>query len=183
MIQQLGLTPAPALGVTALANTRTWLRNTLYGAEPEAIAAGVWVVRGGLAEDDERLPDRGRRRRDRVRRRVRAQMTGAIRAAAARLGGIRRVVLGHADGDHRGGAAGLDAPVYCHPPERLAAEAPTPYRDYWDSEPAQGLGTAAVPAAAGAWDGGAVEIAGTLSRRAMRSPASGCSTSPATRRG
>ena len=59
-------------------------------------------------------------------------MTGAIRAAGARFGGIRRVVLGHADADHRGGAAGLDAPIYCHPLERSAAHSPSPYRDYWN---------------------------------------------------
>ena len=49
-------------------------------------------------------------------------MTAAVRAAGARLGGIKRVVLGHADADHRGAAPGLGAPVYCHPAERAAAE-------------------------------------------------------------
>ena len=40
----------------------------------------------------------------------------------ARLGGVKRVVLGHADADHRGAAPALGAPVYCHPAERDAAE-------------------------------------------------------------
>ena len=117
--------------LTALANARTLARKTVYGAEPEAIAAGVWVLRGGLPrtmnvyliEDEGGVTvfDAGI-----------AQMTGAIRAAGARFGGIRRVVLGHADADHRGGAAGLDAPIYCHPLERSAARSPSPYRDYWN---------------------------------------------------
>jgi glyoxylase-like metal-dependent hydrolase (beta-lactamase superfamily II) len=160
VIQQLGLIPAPR-SVTALANTRTWLRNTLYGAEPEAIAAGVWVLRGGLArrmnvyliEDAGGLTvfDTGS-----------AQMTGAIRAAAARFGGIRRVVLGHADSGARGGAAGLDAPVYCHPLERLAAEAATPYRDYWDLSLLKGWARPLYPRLLASWDGGAIEPAGSV---------------------
>ena len=43
-----------------------------------------------------------------------------------------RVVLGHADADHRGTAPGLKAPVYCHAGEREAAESPESYRPYWD---------------------------------------------------
>ena len=46
-----------------------------------------------------------------------ADMTVALAAAGARLGGIKRIVLGHADADHRGAAPGLGAPVYCHPAE------------------------------------------------------------------
>ena len=45
-----------------------WPRATL-----EPVADGVWLVRGGMPRDDERVPDRGRRRRrDGVRRRHRA---------------------------------------------------------------------------------------------------------------
>ena len=55
---------------------------------------------------------------------------------AVRFGGIRRVVLGHADCDHRGGAAGLDAPVYCHPLERSAAQSPSPVPRLLEPEPA-----------------------------------------------
>ena len=59
-------------------------------------------------------------------------MTAPLAAAGARLGGIKRIVLGHADADHRGAAPGLEAPVYCHPAEREAAESSASYRDYWD---------------------------------------------------
>ena len=48
-------------------------------------------------------------------------MTHALASAAAPLGGINRVVLGHADADHRGGAPGLHVPVFCHPADREAA--------------------------------------------------------------
>ena len=106
-------------------------------------------------------------------------MTAAVRAAGARLGGIKRVVLGHADADHRGAAPGIGAPVYCHPAERVAAESSDPCRDYWDFsklaphgrvvlKPACRSGTAA------RWRSPA------RSRRATRSRASASSTSPAT---
>src|SRR5688572_3103869 len=44
-------------------------------------------------------------------------MTAAARTAAERLGGLRRIVLGHADSDHRGSAPHLGAPIFCHPGE------------------------------------------------------------------
>ena len=49
-------------------------------------------------------------------------MANAIAAAASALGGINRVVLGHAHVDHRGAAPGLGAPVFCHPADRADAE-------------------------------------------------------------
>ena len=81
---------------------------------------------------------------------------------ARRFGGIRRVVLGHADCDHRGGAAGLDAPVYCHPLERSAAQSPSPVPRLLEPEPAERVGAAGLPRLLARWDGGALEIAGTL---------------------
>jgi glyoxylase-like metal-dependent hydrolase (beta-lactamase superfamily II) len=160
LVQQLGLVPAPQ-GLALAVNSRTWARNALYGAEPEAIAAGVWLLRGGLPrrmnvfliEDEGGLTifDAGSR-----------QMSRAIHAAGARFGGIRRIVLGHADAPHRGGAAGIDAPVYCHALERSAAQSQSPYRDYWN------LGLLGVwsrplyPRMLSFWNGGAVEVAGTL---------------------
>ena len=44
-------------------------------------------------------------------------MAAAIAAAAERMGGLQRVVLGHGDTDHRGSAPKLSAlaPVLCHP--------------------------------------------------------------------
>jgi glyoxylase-like metal-dependent hydrolase (beta-lactamase superfamily II) len=160
VVQQLGLIPAPR-SVAAMANVRTWARNVVSGAEPEAIAAGVWVLRGGLPrvmnvyliEDDGGVTvfDTGI-----------AQMTGAIRAAGARFGGIRRVVLGHADADHRGGAAGLEAPVYCHPLERSAACSPSPYRDYWNLGLLRAWSRPLLTRLLAGWDGGALELAGTV---------------------
>lgn len=166
LARQLGLLP-PADSTAEnrlklLANARTRAQRALYGAEPEAIAAGVWLLRGGglgrhmnayLIEDDGGVTvfDTGTR-----------QMSTAIRAAAVRFGGIRRIVLGHADCDHRGGAGGLDAPVYCHALERSAAESPSPYRDYWNLSLLSSWARPIYPRLLASWDGGALQIAGTL---------------------
>ena len=164
--RQLGFLPPAGsraeARLTALANTRTAAQRTLYGAEPEAIAAGVWILRGGglgrhmnvyLIEDDGGVTvyDAGTR-----------QMSGVIRAAAVRFGGIRRIVLGHADCDHRGGAAGLDAPVYCHPLERSAAHSPSPYRDYWNLSLLSWWSRPVYPRLLAGWDGGPLSVEGTL---------------------
>ena len=163
--RQLGLLPpvgsTAEARLTRLQNARTRIRNAIGGSAPKAIAAGVWVVRGGrprtmnvfLLEDDDgvTLFDAGV-----------AGMATNLTAAAARLGGIRRIVLGHADADHRGAAPGLEAPVYCHPQERLAAESPSSFRDYWDLSKLPGLSRSVYPKLLRHWDGGPVEIAGTL---------------------
>ena len=164
--RQLGFLPPAGSSaearLTALANARTFAQRTLYGAEPEAIAAGVWVLRGGglgrhmnvyLIEDDDGVTvyDAGSR-----------QMSGVIRAAAVRFGGIRRIVLSHADCDHRGGAAGLDAPIYCHPLERSAAQSPSPYRDYWNLSLLSWWARPVYQRLLANWDGGALAITGTL---------------------
>ncbi|HWD70144.1 MAG TPA: ester cyclase [Solirubrobacteraceae bacterium] len=164
--RQLGFLPpagSSAEGrLTALANARTFAQRALFGAEPEAIAAGVWVLRGGtlgrhmnvyLIEDGGGVTvfDAGTR-----------QMSAVIRAAAVRFGGIARVVLGHADCDHRGGAAGLEAPIYCHPLERSAARAATPYRDYWNLSLLSAWARPVYPRLLASWDGGALPVAGTL---------------------
>lgn len=147
--------------LAALANLRTAISQARYGAEPLAVAAGVWLLRSGipgrtnvfLIEDEGGVTiyDSGPR-----------QMRAAIRAAAVRMGGIRRVILGHADCDHRGGAAGLDAPVYCHPLERSAAQSPSPYRDYWNLSLLSAWARPVYPRMLASWDGGALEIAGTI---------------------
>src|SRR3712207_923125 len=89
----------------------------------EPVAAGVWLVRGGfprrtmnvyLIEDEGggvTLFDAG----------VEA-MAGTLMEAAAGVGGINRVVLGHAHCDHRGAAPRLGAPVLCHADERADVE-------------------------------------------------------------
>ncbi len=163
--RQLGFLPPAGsraeLRLTGLANLRTAIAQALYGAEPQAIAAGVWLLRGGrpgqsnvfLIEDEGGVTvyDAGSR-----------QMSAAIRAAAIPFGGIRRIILGHADCDHRGGAAGLEAPVYCHPLERSAAQSPSPYRDYWNLSLLSVWARPVLLRLLAAWDGGALEVAGTL---------------------
>src|SRR4051794_37743796 len=91
-------------------------------AVPERVADGVWVVRGGfprrsmnvfLIEHGGRATvfDSG----------VRGMGRGVARAAGA-FGGVERVVLGHAHPDHRGGAPGIGASVWCHSRERPDVE-------------------------------------------------------------
>jgi len=132
------------------------------GQPPKRIAEGVWLVRGGvplkimnvyLIEDagGVTLFDAGV-----------AVMTDAVAAAGAHLGGIVRVVLGHADADHRGTAPSLGAPVYCHEDDRAAAESPSAFRDYWDMAKLRTPVHVVMPKLLRHWDGGAVPIAGTL---------------------
>ncbi len=144
-----------------LANVRTKVHAWMHGAEPESIAEGVWIVRGGrpramnvyLIEDDGGLTmfDSGI-----------SDMTGALRAITARLGGLKRIVLGHADCDHRGAAPGLDAPVLCHPADRQAAEAQTSFRPYWDLNKLHAYARPIFPKLLTMWDGGAVQIEDTV---------------------
>ncbi len=165
--RQLGFLPpsgSAAEGrLTQLANARTRFAEMLGGGEAERIADGVWLVRGGfpaktmnvyLIEDEGGVTvfDAG----------IEAMGTG-VAAAAARLGGIRRVVLGHADADHRGCAPALGAPVYCHPAERAAALSDETFRDYWDLAKLDWHGRILLRRLLPIWDGGAVPIAGTVS--------------------
>jgi len=167
LARQLGF--APGLGsaaqrrLAALANAATALRWLLQGAsQPAPIADGVWVLRGGfplktmnvyLIRDGDGVTvfDAGI-----------SAMSASLAAAAARLGGARRVVLGHADADHRGAAAALGAPIYCHPAERPAAQSASPHRDYWDLRRLAWYGRALLGTLIPLWDGGELEIAGTV---------------------
>jgi hydroxyacylglutathione hydrolase len=164
--RQLGVLPPAGSRVeanlTKLANARTRAMAWIHGTDAERIAEGVWIVRGGipmkthnvyLLEDEGgvALFDAGS-----------ADMTGALAAAAARLGGITRIVLGHADCDHRGAAPGLGAPVYCHPAEREAAESPDPYRSYFDRSKLDPRGRTVLWRLMASWDGGPVVLAGTV---------------------
>jgi steroid delta-isomerase-like uncharacterized protein len=164
--RQLGLLPPAGsraeARLTKLANARTRAQAWIHGSDPERVAEGVWVVRGGipmkthnvyLIEDDGgvTLFDCGS-----------SDMTGLVAAAGARLGGIKRIVLGHADADHRGAAPGLEAPAYCHPAERQAAESPDHYRDYWDRSKLDPRGRTVLWRLIAGWDGGPVHIAGTV---------------------
>ena len=187
LARQLGVLPPAGSKsderLTRLANLRTKMRNRVHGAEPERIADGVWIVRGGfpvktmnvyLIEDEGGLTmfDGGI-----------SDMTDAVRMAGARLGGIKRVVLGHVDCDHRGSAPAIDAPIYCHPAERrgggvglrvprlLGPRQARPARPAHLPEAARRPGTAAPSRSPG------------RSRRATRSRGSGSSSCPGTRPG
>lgn len=164
--RQLGLLPAvgsPAEARLArVANLRTRAQHAVHGVQTERIADGVWVVRGGfpsktmnvyLIEDDGGVTvfDAGI-----------SAMASALKAACARLGGARRVVLGHADADHRGAAPALGVDVHCHAAELEAARSPSPFRDYWDMSKLRGYARLFYARALPAWDGGAVTVAGTL---------------------
>ncbi len=166
LARQLGLLPPAGsraeARLTKLANARTQLLSRINGVDTESIADGVWVVRGGfpiktmnvyLIEDGDGVVvfDAG----------VEA-MGRALRVACARLGGARRLILSHADADHRGGAPTLGAPVYCHPAERAAAEAQSPWREYWHLEKLDPHGRVLLSKLLPAWDGGAVAVEGTV---------------------
>ncbi len=128
----------------------------------EQVAEGVWVLRGDfrkamniyfLADGDGVVQfDAGTK-----------GMTKKARAAGAQLGGIKRIVLGHAHADHRGTAPYLDAPVYCHADEIADAESDasiTPYMDLSQLPvaPVRWLYRLLLPH----WDGGAVKVEGAL---------------------
>jgi hydroxyacylglutathione hydrolase len=163
--RQLGVLPPAGSraeqNLTKLANVRTRAAAWIQGGEPERIAEGVWLVRGGipkvmnvyLIEDEGGVTvfDAGA-----------SDMAAPVAAAGARLGGIKRVVLGHADADHRGAAPGLDAPVYCHAAERDAAESTNSYRDYWDRSKLDPRGRTVLWRLIATWDGGPVNVAGTV---------------------
>jgi hydroxyacylglutathione hydrolase len=129
----------------------------------ERVADGVWLLRGDLrggmnvyfVEDGDGVVqfDAGSR-----------SMTKAARRAADELGGLKRVVLGHAHADHRGTAPYLGAPVLCHPDEVADAESEASIAPYMDLSK---LPVAPVrwiyPFLLRRWDGGAVKIDGTVS--------------------
>jgi len=147
--------------MTKLLNAKTRIARRIGISEPELIAGGVWIVRGGLPAKDMNVYfvqdgdgvlmfDAGIR-----------QMTKGLAASAVQLGGLTRIVLGHAHADHRGAAAGLDAPVYCHEDERADAEGDGGDH-YFDLTKLPVHGHAFFKRALPYWDGGPVQIAGTL---------------------
>jgi glyoxylase-like metal-dependent hydrolase (beta-lactamase superfamily II)/predicted ester cyclase len=164
--RQIGMMPAQ--GSTAdqrllgAFNTKTRLTSRLSSAEPRLVAERVWLVQGQpgrcnvyLLEDEGgvTLFDAGAR-----------TMTRAVAGAGARLGGIRRIVLGHGHTDHRGVAPALGVPVLCHPDEVEDAEGSGGFR-YWPAD------LAGLPLGARqlqrllhryAWDGGPVKISDTV---------------------
>ena len=130
--RQIGLMPPQGSGaevrMAQAFNAKTRLTAGLSGRGPELVAEGVWVVQGQpgrcnvyLIEDEGGVTmyDAGAR-----------TMTRAVASAGARLGGIRRIVLGHAHPDHRGTAPAFGVPVLCHPAEVQDAEGDGGRR-YW----------------------------------------------------
>lgn len=146
--------------LTRAVNAKTKLGRRLTASTPEPVADGVWIVRGGVPKDmnvylvrdgDGVLAfDAGIR-----------QMTNAIAAAAATLGGLTRVVLGHAHADHRGAAPGLGVPVLCHEDDKADAEGDGGAH-YFDMSALPRHGRAVFKRLLPYWDGGSVEIAQTL---------------------
>ena len=129
----------------------------------EPVAPGVWLMRGGLfksmnvyfIEDEGQVTvfDSGEK-----------GMAKGIVAAASRMGGLKRVVLGHGDTDHRGSAPALSAhaPVLCHPDAVGEAEG-SGGRSYWDmSKLPPSVRAVHRFAHRFVWDGGPVQISGTV---------------------
>jgi glyoxylase-like metal-dependent hydrolase (beta-lactamase superfamily II)/predicted ester cyclase len=166
--RQLGMMPpaksAAEQRMTGAFNVRTKLARKLvapHGA-PEEVADGVWKVQGEPGRcnvyfvrdgDGVLMFDAGAK-----------TMKGAVAAAAAQLGGLTRIVLGHGHTDHRGTAPFFDVPVLCHPDEVVDAEGSGGWR-YWDDS----LSFLPFPLRQGhkvlhakAWDGGPVKISGTV---------------------
>jgi glyoxylase-like metal-dependent hydrolase (beta-lactamase superfamily II)/predicted ester cyclase len=165
--RQVGLLPHGGSGAEkrlfAAFNAKTRAeRRAVARRDLERVADGVWLLRGGvprtmnvyLLEDEGggvTMFDAGIR-----------SMTHAVAEAAAPLGGVNRIVLSHADADHRGTAPGLRVPVYCHPEDVEAAGSDESLRSY------HRLDRRGIPARyvyrrlMDFWDGGAVEIAGTV---------------------
>lgn len=173
--RQIGMLPAAGSPtdrrVLRAVNARTRVAARLATSAAEPIADGVWRVRGGapiktmnvyLVRDEQVAPPGGA-----VGDGVLcfdagiSAMTRGLAREAARLGGLTRVVLGHAHADHRGAAPGLGVPVLCHPAERAFAEGDggTSTFDFGALNPAaRVLFRRLLPA----WDGGPVTIAATV---------------------
>ncbi len=128
----------------------------------ERVAAGVWLLRGdfrGAMNIYFIEEEGGVVAFDAGTKSMRRKAT----AAASELGGLKRVVLGHAHADHRGTAPFLGAPVHCHPDEVADAESDasiTPYMDL--SQLPVAWVRMLYPTLLRRWDGGAVKIAGTV---------------------
>jgi glyoxylase-like metal-dependent hydrolase (beta-lactamase superfamily II) len=90
-----------------------------------------------------------------------SSMSAALVAAATTLGGINRVVLSHAHPDHRGGAPGIGLPVWIHPADRGDATGDAG-RHYMHPDRFGVPVRWVMPRLQNAWDGGPVEVAGTI---------------------
>jgi glyoxylase-like metal-dependent hydrolase (beta-lactamase superfamily II) len=129
----------------------------------EQVAEGVWLLRGGfpvktmnvyLIEDEGGVTvfDAGI-----------SDMAKSVAREAAKLGGIKRVVLGHGHPDHRGAAPKLEAPVYCHEDEVSDSEGDGGMHYFHIERLGLHPSRLAMPVLLRLWDGGPVPIEGTLS--------------------
>jgi hydroxyacylglutathione hydrolase len=166
LARQIGL--LPPVGSTAeqrmtrAFNGQAKLKRRALCADPERVAEGVWLVRGGfplktmnvyLIEDEGggvTMFEAG----------IKAMVAG-LSAAASSLGGLNRIVLGHAHGDHRGAAPGLGGPVLCHPADRIDAEGDGGMH-YFDFSNVSAPARWTIPRLLPVWDGGPVKISGTV---------------------
>jgi glyoxylase-like metal-dependent hydrolase (beta-lactamase superfamily II) len=90
-------------------------------------------------------------------------MTKQAKAAGEELGGVKKIVLGHAHADHRGTAPYMGAPVYCHPDEVADAESDAAIDSYMELSELPALrARLAYPLLLRKWDGGAASIDGTV---------------------
>lgn len=164
LLRQLGASPAAGSAseqrMTSLINARNRLTAGI-ASKPEQIADGVWLMRGGFPAktmnvyfvrdgDGVVVFDAG----------IEA-MTRAVAGAGAALGGITRVVLGHGHADHRGVAPGLGADVFCHAEEKADAEGDGGDH-YFHLDQLSWFARPLFPVLLRQWDGGPVQIAGTL---------------------
>jgi hydroxyacylglutathione hydrolase len=129
----------------------------------ERVADGVWLLRGDFrgAMNVYFLEDEG----GVVQFDAGTESMRKKAAATAReLGGLKRVVLGHAHADHRGTAPYMDAPVFCHPDEVDDAEGDRAQSPYFDLSLLEVAPVRWIyPTLLKRWDGGPVKIAGTVS--------------------
>lgn len=127
----------------------------------EKVADGVWLLRGDarksmniyFLEDGDGVVqfDAGTK-----------AMVKKARAAGQQLGGLKRIVLGHAHADHRGTAPALGAPVFCHADDVAEAEGDAAIAPYMEISELPAPARWLYPLLLKRWDGGAVRIAGTV---------------------
>jgi hydroxyacylglutathione hydrolase len=128
----------------------------------EKVAEGVWLLRGDIGksmniyflEDGDGVVqfDAGTK-----------AMVKKARAAGEQLGGVKRIVLGHAHADHRGTAPSLGVPVYCHPDEVADAESDAAIAPYMEISALPAPARWIYPLLLRRWDGGAVKVEGAVS--------------------
>jgi glyoxylase-like metal-dependent hydrolase (beta-lactamase superfamily II)/predicted ester cyclase len=171
--RQIGMMPpqgsAAEQRLTGAFNAKTRLTQRLGAGAAELVATGVWVVQGQPGRCNVYLIENGAQHGGGVTLYDAGArtMTRAVASAGAKLGGITRVVLGHGHTDHRGVAPALGVPVLCHPDEVQDAEGSGGWR-YWPADLAglpQGSKQVQKLLHRYAWDGGPVQIAGTVSER------------------